>query len=45
MNPEDFLYRRALEDGRVVYVMPLLFGRAQIGLSPNDAAEWFDDQW
>ncbi len=40
MEPE-----RLLDDGRVLHVYPLTFGRARLGISPNAGAGVFDDVW
>ncbi len=36
---------RNLDDGRVLYVYPLTFGRARLGISPNAESGVFDDVW
>jgi hypothetical protein len=39
------LMARALPDGRVLRVVALLFGRAQLRIFPNATAGWSDDAW
>lgn len=44
----DFLAVRRLSDGRLVYVTPLLFGQAQLAVSPRAPflyAGWYDASW
>lgn len=41
---EGFLFQRTLDDGRLVAVMPLLFGRARLGIGPA-GVQWFSDVW
>lgn len=42
----DYLIpRRALDDGRVVDVVPLTFGRARVTVSPSLDSGWYDDGW
>ena len=40
---EGTLYHRVLEDGRLVTVVPLTFGRARITIGPLDYVN--DDLW
>jgi hypothetical protein len=35
----DYLWARLLDDGRGVYLMPLLFGNLRLGIGPHDSAE------
>lgn len=35
---------RHLSDGRSIYVYPLTYGRARLGIGPRDAS-WFDNEW
>jgi hypothetical protein len=41
----DYLFTRALGDGRVIDVIPLLFGRARLAISANNATSFIDDVW
>lgn len=36
-------YARKLEDGRIVAVQPLTYGKGRVTLSPNE--HWVDDGW
>jgi len=36
---------KTLPDGREVWVYPLTFGRARLGVSPAGQSEYFDDTW
>lgn len=39
-----YLAERTLPDGRGLFVYPLTFGRARLGISPPGTA-WFTDEW
>jgi len=36
---------RVLPDGRALDVMPLLYGRARLLISPNERSNFYDDAW
>lgn len=36
---------RYLPDGRTLYVYPLTYGRARLGVSPPGNTQVFDDEW
>lgn len=40
----DVLLTCPLPDGRAIVVMPLLFGRARLGIGPAGSG-WFSDVW
>jgi len=43
---EDWIISKKLVgDGRVLYVYPLTYGRARIGISPSITSQGFDDVW
>ncbi len=43
-DPERWwFHRRTLNDGRVVYLMPMLFGNLRLAVSPDAEAQWFDN--
>lgn len=44
VDKDGYLYKKLLTDGRQGVVMPMLFGKARIGVGPKDA-DWFDDNW
>jgi hypothetical protein len=44
LDSEGFAYRRELPGGKMVAVMPLTFGRGQLGIGRADAQE-FADVW
>lgn len=41
----DFLYRRPLADGRVISVVPLVFGRARVTIGQLADTSGYDDGW
>lgn len=40
-----WLTTRVLPDRRVLYVYPLTYGRARLGVSPPGNTYVFDDEW
>ena len=40
----DYLGARDLGGGRCLFVVPLTFGRARLGIGPCDQP-WFEDVW
>lgn len=43
IDEDGFIAKKEVGD-KLICVMPLLFGRARIGVGPKDA-NWFDDSW
>jgi hypothetical protein len=43
-NMDGYIARRTLDDGRALFVVPLLFGRARLGIGPAGSLV-FDDIW
>ena len=41
---DDYLFVRVLPDGRAIYVLPLLFERARLGIGVHGAST-MDDVW
>ena len=41
---DDFIMRRIVEDGRLLAVVPLTYGRARLTIGPVDEP-WYDDGW
>jgi hypothetical protein len=45
-NPEEgVLLRRTLPDGRILDLMPLLFGAWRLSVGPKGSLGYYDDQW
>lgn len=38
-------FRRLLNDGRVLEIEPMTFGKFRICLSPREGAFFYDDSW
>jgi len=44
LNVPGVLARRYLDDGRILDVTLLTFGRARLHVGPPDS-HWYDDEW
>lgn len=48
MEPSDrnwWTAEKTLPDGRTIYIYPLTYGRARLGISPPGDTYTFDDEW